>query len=81
MEKKIKLKLNKQIVSKLNNVKGGTDVTRTCPTIGYSQEPEPETDPQRGGTGICKTEACLPSEDTNVSTCQPSIYMCTVYHC
>lgn len=62
MKKKIKLKLNKQIVSKLNNVKGGTDVTRTCPTIGYSQEPGPKTGPERGGTGICYTDACLPSK-------------------
>jgi len=59
MEKKIKLKLNKQIVSNLNNVKGGTDVTRTCP-VHYSAEPE--TEPTRGGTGICYTDACLPSK-------------------
>ena len=83
---KIKLKLNKQIVSRLTDIKGGTEVTKTCDVV-YSMEPIPipvptiPPTPTKVRSVICETDACLPSEDTNLSTCKPSIYMCTVYNC
>lgn len=64
---KIKLKLNKQIVSRLTDIKGGTEVTKTCDVV-YSMDPTPLPAPTTTGTtptkvrsGICETDACLPS--------------------
>lgn len=83
MKKKIKLKLNKQIVSKLNNIKGGTDVTRTCPIIIYSKEPMPT----RGNEGVscdCHTNPIYCSQAPGCNTLYDyctSMVNCQTYPC
>lgn len=70
-----KLKLNKQIVSKLNDVKGGAHNTRTCPIVDYSQKPEPTKPTTKGILGAscdCYTEPTYCSQAPTCTTLHDS---------
>lgn len=85
--KKIKLTLNKKIVSRLIDIKGGTEVTKTCPVIVYSLQQT--TEPTRLAGAVCETRYCYTEPqycsqadgcNTLQQTCT-SMKDCNTYYC
>lgn len=85
--KKFKLTLNKKIVSRLADIKGGTDVTKTCPIIVHSLQQT--TEPTRLAGAACETQYCYTEVqyctqaagcNTLQQTCT-SMKDCNTYYC